>query len=498
MKVSIVLFSLLYSSFAFADQAAFDKMVTQTKDLFDLPFATAVAVVRDDEVIYEGYFGFEDIEKQKPVDQNTSFYIASVTKPFFALTVLQSEYNQQIDTSSSLLSLFPDIDFQMEGVNKITIKHLLSHTSGISEDPFIWPFAYTGLHNPQIRRKLLTNIKPNKNTFPGEFEYANIGYNILGMWYEESLNTTWQQAISHHTIRPLKLINTSTTLPTSDKGVAPYALPYSASSDTPNKPLYLFKQPQTMHSAGGMTSTVNDLASFIKVQLNDGKLNGEQVIPSQVIQKSHQSISTIPNPNGKTRTFSKNEYGWGWFIGQYHGEKVFHHGGGYPGSSAHVSFIPKHKLGVAIVNNEGRLGNAINTLLADAIYQHLLGNKMAEKHLLDELHALKKAVDGFIERNKQRRSDEPENSSLTLPTSKYVGLYQHNLLGTVEVASHSGHLQITWGALNATSRHAKATDSVLAELVPERMQEISFNRDQQGNVTSLVIDTNRFQKTNAM
>ena len=86
--------SLSLSSFA-TDFTAVEQLINETKAVTNLPSGTAIAVVKDNKIIYQGYFGYADIANEKKVDANTSFYIASITKPYFALSMLLKEAQGQ-------------------------------------------------------------------------------------------------------------------------------------------------------------------------------------------------------------------------------------------------------------------------------------------------------------------------------------------------------------------------------------------------------------------
>ena len=137
------------SSFA-TDFSLIEKLINDTKAVTDLPSGTAIAVVKDDKIIYQGYFGYADIANKKKVDVNTSFYIASITKPYFALSMLLKEEQGQLSEKTNLQTLFPTSIFSGFYASKVTVKQLLSHTMGIDNEPLVMVTAYTGLHDEKV------------------------------------------------------------------------------------------------------------------------------------------------------------------------------------------------------------------------------------------------------------------------------------------------------------------------------------------------------------
>jgi len=112
---AVVCVLMMASSSAFAESVKDFKslagFIEKTKGETLLPSGTAVAIVKEGKLIYEGYFGFSDIEHKVPVTRDTVFYIASTTKPFMALNTLLMEEQGRITTGTSLQQMFPEMHF---------------------------------------------------------------------------------------------------------------------------------------------------------------------------------------------------------------------------------------------------------------------------------------------------------------------------------------------------------------------------------------------------
>lgn len=475
------------------DSKMFDEIMLTSKQSFELPFATAVAVVKNDQIVYEGYYGYTDINNQVKTNQNSPFYIASVTKPFFALTALMTEHQGHLDTRTSLKELFTDIQFGNIPAEKIATTHLLSHTSGINGNSMVWPLAYTGLHDAKLRKRLVETLTLNQE-FPFDtFDYTNVGYTILSVWYENALDTSWQDALAKQVLKPLKMTQSKTAFP--GNIAKPYALPYSTTSAQPKTPLYLMKQSETMHAAGGMVSTARDLSRFVIAQLNKGRVDGKQVFPAMVIEKSQKAVTEVPNPSNRKRTFTREGYAWGWYTGHFQEHRALHHGGGFPGASAHISFLPDQRLGVILLNNEGRLGDTLNKFIANAIYSYLLGEEEILETLQAEITDLKPKFDGFAKRvSESRRARSGKALNLTSPVADYVGEYLHPLAGVISIEKHGEGLKVSWGNLHGTAQFNETPDTVRLELVPEMGKVMAFKLSESKSVTLLTFDEMTFEK----
>ena len=191
------------------DFSAVDSMINRVKNAADLPSGTAVILVKGDDILYEGYFGYSDIGRQTRVDDGTVFYIASSTKPFFALNLLLKAHAEKLDTMASLQSLFPGVQFKGFDADEITIRDLLVHTSGVDNNPLVWATAFSGIHDAESRKAIVADSYPNEEAKHGIFDYTNVGYNILSVWADEAFDARWQDQLHEEIFKPLGMNQTS-------------------------------------------------------------------------------------------------------------------------------------------------------------------------------------------------------------------------------------------------------------------------------------------------
>ena len=382
--------------------------IQRTKDATALRSGTAVAIVKDGKVIYEGYFGFADIDGNQPVTRDTSFYIASTTKPFMALNALLKQVDGRLDTRTSLQAMFPEFRFDGFDAASVTLKDLLVHSSGVENEPLVWATAFSGIHDAQSRRALVAASYPDgnaahKRSSTRTFNYTNVGYNILSVWLDRKLAMPWQDQLDAAIFQPLDMRRTSAYISEAETKSWPLAKPYSFASAHPNTPLYLTKSDGTMQAAGGLVSTAPDLARFLIAQLADGSHGGKQIFPGSVITKSHITQVAV---DSSYLDFKRTGYAWGWYTGQYKGKSMLHHFGGFAGFHAHLSFIPEENIGLVVLNNEDVLSARLTNLIADYAYGVLLdepdiSSKMSGR--FDEL--LVQASEG----NQQQRNTETKS-----------------------------------------------------------------------------------------
>lgn len=475
------------------DLARLADLVHDTHDATAHPFGTAVAVVKDGEVVYEGYFGFRDIQQQAPVTRDTVFYIASATKPFLALNALLKERDGQLDTRTSLQQMFPDIRFNGLDAGEVTIKDLLVHTSGIDNPPLVWATAFSGVHDAQSRHRLIAASRPDGEAARGTFEYTNAGYNILSVWLDEQLGTPWQDQLDSAVFQPLDMQRTSAYVSEAQAKDWPLAKPYSFASADPNRSLYLTKADNTMQAAGGLMSTAPDLAKFLAAQLSSREPDDDAPLPTAVIEHSHVPQVRLED---SFLDFQRTGYAWGWYTGEYKSRKMLHHFGGFAGFHAHLSFMPEENIGLLVLNNDDFLGARLTNLIADYVYGVLLEQPEIESSVakrFDELQA--KALEFRDSARKHREEIRARAWNLSRPREAYAGTYSNDLLGDMTVALKDGQdMDIRWGRLAATATGYQHEDHVRVEFAPNSGDLLSFRTDG-GRIDALLFQGMEFVKT---
>jgi len=471
------------------DFAPLKRRVEHVKDVTAHPFGTAIAVVKDGQIVYEAYLGYADIGKRLPVTRDTSFYIASATKPFFALNALLKEAAGELDMSRSLQQLFPDLRFAGFDAAAVTVRDLLTHTSGIDDAPLVWATAFSGVHDAHSRRALVALATPDAEVAHGTFEYTNVGYNILSVWMDQRYATPWQRQLERAIFEPLGMRHTTASVSRAEAAGWVLARPYSFANARPAEPLYLTKSDPTMHAAGGLLSTAPDLARFLIAQLAD---EGGPIARA-VIARSQQPQATV---SSQYLDFERSGYAWGWYTGTYKGRPMLHHFGGFAGFHAHLSFMPQDGLGLVVLNNDDVIGAQLTNLIADYVYGALLSDPDVEARsarrfaeLEDKAAALRAKV------AEQRRSVASRAWNLSLPRERYVGTYAHATLGDITLTLDQAQRPVLrWGRLVATATGAEQRDHLRIEWVPNSGEFVAFEVAD-GEVKALVFDRIVFDKS---
>ena len=469
--------------------AAYDAQISKTLTMFpDLP-AIAIVVIKDDRPIFVHAYGMADKEAGIKADTDTLFYTGSSTKSFTALAAAMLDQEGKIKLSDALTKYTPGIRFKNELPGKITIQDLLTHTSGLRNSPLVNRLAFTG----QIDQRDLDQVLAEGTTFNeanfGKYNYSNLGYNIYGLALHYHLNKKWQDVLQERIFTPAGLKHTTAYVSKARAKKFKIVAPYVISSDGPDAGKMvrsgLEKTDENMQSAGGIFMSISDLGRWLNLNMNNGKLDGKQVVPADVIRKAQTGYTK--STRNEPPFSGDGEYGLGWQIGKYRNEKVVYHHGGYPGYRSHVSFMPEKKIAVGIMVNNDQLGGRLADMLAAYAYDWWLQTENLEvdyaKQLQETLTAFENRKQGIAADATQRAKREWQ---LTKPFADYAGKYRNELLGTMEVVAKEKALALRMGYMNTVATPYTDKDTIRVVMLPGGNGEvISFTKDGEGKISSL-------------
>ncbi len=421
----------------------------------------AVVIVKGNETLLAKGYGYADLENKVPASSNTNYYIASSTKSFTGLLATMLDVEGVIELDQSLQHYLPNVKPKDIDLSTIKIRDLLTHTSGIDNIPIAWRVAFTGEHNQAQLMQLLTHCTANKAGY-GNYQYTNVGYNIYAIILEKVTGKSWKDWMQEKIFTPAGMQHTSAYISDAEKGGWPLARPYNTTDGMQR--IALEKQDNTMQSAGGLIITPNDMATWLKLQLNDGRLDGKQVIAEKTMALSQQKLVSTPTSK---RIFEPTNYGMGWLFGTHNSAEVVHHFGGFAGFSTHVSYMPEQQIGVAIMVNDAFSGGQLMSLLANSTYDYLLSDTTTpafdEKGLADFVAMANqyrdKMVAGIAERNKR-------TWMLSKPFVNYSGKYHSDLYGNLTIKGDAKGLQVTHGNMHCTATPYVQEETMRVELVP--------------------------------
>ena len=328
-----------------------DAIVKETYANDDEPGAAVIVVVDGQPVLRKGY-GLADVESGAKVTPEKVFRIASVTKQFTAVAVLQLVQQGKVKLDDPVTKYVEDLDTRGK---TITVEHLLSHTSGIPHYTATPGFVDIGARKFSPRELVaLVDDQPLDFEPGSQFKYSNTGYVLLGMVIEKASGTSYADYMLEHVFKPAGM--NDTRYGPNEIADDKHARGYEASEGgfKPARPMDM-SQP---FAAGALESTVDDLWSWTRA-LGEGKL-----VDPELLERAWTPYAV---------TEGKSDYGYGWSISRERGvpdERWIRHGGGINGFMSFTIWIPERNVFVAMLSNAmggGNPGKVCRALALEAL-----------------------------------------------------------------------------------------------------------------------------------
>jgi CubicO group peptidase (beta-lactamase class C family) len=489
-SASVVVFAQTLRPAAEKDfTAAYDAQIRKTMATFpDLP-GIAIVVIKDDRPIFVRAYGMADKEAGIKADTDTLYYIASSTKSFTALAAAMLDQEGKIKFSDAMTKYTPGVRFKSAIPEKITIRDLLTHTSGLRNGALINRLAFTGqIDQSEIDHVFAEGTRFNEANF-GKYNYTNLGYNIYGLALHYHLNKKWQDLLQERIFAPAGLKHTTAYVSKARakkfKIAAPYVIDTDAADAGKMVRSRLEKTDENMQSAGGIFMSISDLGRWLNLNMNGGKLDRKQIVPADLIRNAQTGYTK--STRNEPPFSGDGEYGLGWQIGKYRNEKVIYHHGGYPGYRSHVSFMPEKRIAVGVLVNNDAIGGRLADVLAAYSYDWWLRTENLEA---DYAKQLQETVTAYENRKQGIAADAAGRAKrewqLTKPFTDYAGKYTNDLLGTIEIVAKEKALAVRMGNINTVATPFTQKDTIRVVMLPGGNGEvIGFVKDAEGKFGSL-------------
>lgn len=352
------------SDFSKQLQAIEEKVEARRKEL-GIP-GMALAIVKDDQIIYAKGLGYKDFEKQIPVTADTQFAIGSATKAFTALSILMSQDEGKLsldDSPKKYLSYFKMKDAETDA--KITIRDLLSHSSGLNRTDLA---MITGKLSRQELIQVAGEAKPTAK-LREKFQYQNIMFAAAGEIVAQTQKTAWEKFVPARIFKPLGMANSTMSMVEMQKA-KDYSFGYDYNFDTKETRRLPFREIDQVAPAGSINSSAKDMAQWLRFVLSNGSVNGKRIVSEKGFEEWLKPQMKI-TPNGKFN------YGLGWFLQEWNGMKVVQHGGNIDGFNSLVAMIPEKKLGFVMLTNVS--GSPLGSELMPIVWENILGKSGASE-----------------------------------------------------------------------------------------------------------------------
>ncbi len=436
-----VLFGLLLAQcvYTFAQPAfikdSLDSYVQREMQRWQIP-GLAIAIVKDGKVVLEKGYGVKQFDKPEPVNEHTLFQIASNSKAFTGTAVAWLDAEKRLKLDEKVTTYLPWFKLDAPQYTELcTVRDLLSHRIGFGTfqgDFLNWGSTLT--RKQIIERMALT--KPLYR-FRYQYGYCNAGFITAGELIPAVTDTSWDDFLQHRFFSPMGMTRTSTRyaqMVNDNNACAPHTLLADK----------VVKMPLTnidnMGPSASINSSVSDMKNWLLLQLDMGKFNGQQLIPTSVIaetRKSNMVVGDVYSKAFKSKHFST--YGLGWFLYDYEGRRIIEHSGGANGFVTKTEFIPEEQLGVIVYTNSdaNRLYDALCKQVIEA-YLNVPYRNVSELYF-NNAKMGKEADDKTL---KAYRDTISQGIKMELKPTEYCGTYRNAFYGKAEVKLVKGKLEL--------------------------------------------------------
>jgi CubicO group peptidase (beta-lactamase class C family) len=435
-QTTILVFGLLFN-FVNAQQKTVEQLSLEFDKIMSEQFKTnetgaTVLVARKGQIIYKKAFGMANLELNVPMQVDNVFWLASMGKQFTAVAILQLMEQGKLNVQDEITKFIPD--YPTQG-NKITIEHLLTHTSGIHN--------FSGMKDPE--KKLVLDCTPNevidffKNLpmrfTPGtKWEYSNSGYFLLGYIIEKITGKPYAEYLEENIFKPLGMTN---SLFANNKRIIKNRVDgYSHGENG-------FENSRTLnmthvYAAGAIQSTVADFYKWHQA------VHAYKLVKKESMDKAFTRYKLT---DGK-----ETDYGYGWRLGYVYESPSIWHGGGIEGFGNTEIYLPNEDVFVIVLTN------------CDCTYP---------KDIASRLAALASG------KTFEYKEMQLENSTL----QEYTGLYENYKAQQRIISLSENQLYSQLGRGPKSLLKAYQKDMFFFE--DNAMQTIEFSRNKNGEIEKL-------------
>src|SRR6266496_4803453 len=421
-------FLLLLLSLCFALSIRSQDLNTRLKEIDDYAAKAgtewkvpgfAIAIVKDDKVVFAKGYGVRQQGKLEPVDKDTLFAIASNSKAFTSAALATLVDEGKLKWDDPVTKYLPWFQLYDPWVTReMTVRDLLCHRSGLGTfggDLLWYESAYS--RDEIIRR--IRFFKPS-SSFRSRYGYQNIMFLTAGQIIPVITAKSWDDYVQEKFFVPLGMTRTTTS--------------YKQLLVTPNiaTPHNEFQgEIRVIHydnveNAGGaaaINSSVADMAQWLRLQLGRGTYESKKIFTAERSREMWTPNTIVGGVSEQGEKFNPtthfNLYGLGWALSDYQGRKLVSHGGGLDGMISRVAMMPEENLGVVILTNSE---SPLPTILSNKIFDVFLG--VPKRDWSAEFMARSKQGEEVV-RAADKRIVEARvpNTKASLPLAAYAGKY---------------------------------------------------------------------------
>lgn len=409
-----------------------DTYVERALKEWQLP-GVSVAIVKNGKVAYMKGYGVKEMGTTDQVDENTLFMIGSNSKAFTATAMAMLDADKKLSLDDKVQKWLPDFKLYDPWVAKeANIRDLLCHRLGFETFQGDFMFFDSDLTTAEVREKM-GKLKP-MYSFRSKWGYTNSAFMTAGEIIPKVTGQSWATFVTDSIFKPLGM-NNSLALSKDIKLAGNKCSAHTVVMGELRKIPY--GNIDNLAPAGSISSSANDMSKWVMALLNDGKLDGKEIIPASAIAQTRLPHSIMGNGGHMFNKAHFNLYGLGWFLEEYAGRKIVAHTGGVNGFVTSVCLVPEEKLGIIVLTNTDANG-----------FFEALRNEIEDAYLGLPYRNYSKVYRSYQWADEEQKMKEYKiirdsialNPKTELPLAAYAGEYMHNVYGKMNIKIENGKL----------------------------------------------------------
>ncbi len=396
----------------------------------------AIIIVHKDQVVFKQGFGVREVGKPDAINADTVFQVASVSKPIsstvMALLVGEGKIrwdDRVTDHDPSFVMYTPYV------TRELRLRDFLCHRSGLPDHAgdFLEDLGYDRQH---VLHQL--RYQPPDSSFRAGYAYTNTGYSEACYAAALALGKPWEELATEKLFKPLGMKHTSYRFADYEKAENRARLHVRVDGKWTAKNT---RQPDAQAPAGGASTTLNDIAQWLRLQVGEGKFEGKQIVAAEALAETHQPqfVFNLDPASGRL-----SSYGLGWLVSVERGGRVFYkHSGEFAlGVRSEAAVLPSEELAIAVFSNAAPSG--IPEAITESFFDRVLDGKLERDWMtfasqkIDEQEAAERAKLADY-------SHPPAKPNPPLALSAYTGKYANQFFGEIEIAENGGKLVMRAG-----------------------------------------------------
>tara|TARA_R100001143_G_C3360467_1_gene135159 strand:- start:8618 stop:10165 length:1548 start_codon:yes stop_codon:yes gene_type:complete len=481
LLISLILTLFISSSTLFAQDIVpenFESWIEEGMEKWGIP-GMAIAIVKDGEIAYSKGFGVKKLGEDGLINEHTQFGIASVSKHITAMSVGLMVEQGLINWNDPVRDILPWFELSDPfATANVTIHDLLTHQVGVGR------ILGNRLQfmTDRSRYELIHRMRHHtfEEPFRSQYVYSNVMYTLAGEIAAAVSGRDWDDLVANRFFERMEMTRTNTSINDLDETNAAWPHQYINGEVVPIQR----RNWDIAAPAGGVNSTVSDMAKWMLMQLNEGLYEGNRILSEEVMRDIQTPKVSLNSTNANA---PQNSYGYGYRITDFRGFRILSHGGATDGMNTNYMLMPQHNFGIIIMTN------TFNNFLDAVGYQvidHMLG---ATDRDWAELY-YESYSNQFETTTELREQFESTRISGTVPThhlQDYVGRYINDLYDTARIGLEDDKLILTIfddEDLTAELEHwHHNTFRMIWNNPAQREEFLQFHMDYEGKINRLEI-----------